>query len=286
MIAALLLALQPPSASATLNVRQDDGSYRLVERFAVPESHVIHDGLIAFEGPGWESDRVGYRLYLDARNAIDIFGKKRPEPVLGRIGIGRDDYHAMADWGMDIFKAGATVGVGGLGTLRNGRAVQLGPSRITASVEESGPDRAAVRVVNDGWQGEAGPARLDTRYEIAAGSRVTRVTASATAPVIAGLTLHPGMTIIASGGAGEWRYVATYGRQSLAGDDLGIALFYPAAETGELVNDGGTLFVRFSDPARVRYAFAAAWSQEPGGPADETSFRLWLDETAGKLGQE
>src|SRR5699024_9483422 len=29
-----------------------------------------------FEGPGWENDKIGFRLYFDERNGIDIWGKQ------------------------------------------------------------------------------------------------------------------------------------------------------------------------------------------------------------------
>src|SRR5690606_33331726 len=52
------------------------GNFAQVTEFTVPEQHPDHSGYIRYEGPGWENAQVGYRLYLDWRNAIDIFGKK------------------------------------------------------------------------------------------------------------------------------------------------------------------------------------------------------------------
>lgn len=274
-----------PRVAAVLNVRTDQG-YRLLERYDVPASHALHDGLIAFEGPGWESDRVAYRLYLDERNAIDIFGKRQPEPVLARIGIGVDDYHAMADWGMDIFKVGESLGAGGIGTLRAGRAEQIGASRISAAVVANGPQMAAIRVENRGWRGASGPVDLTTTYRIEAGSRLTHVAASASdsdTPIVAGLTHHAGVEVLRSADKGAWRYVATYGQQSLAGDALGIALFYRATDVSTTGDDGRTLYVRFADPRAIRYAFGAAWAQEPGAPTDLAMFRDWLGQTAAAL---
>ncbi|MDF7774937.1 DUF4861 family protein [Sphingomonas sp. AOB5] len=286
----LLLAAQDapePVAQATLNVRQADGSYKLVERIDVPADHKIHDGLIAFEGPGWESDRVAYRLYLDERNVPDIYGKKLPAPILPRIGMGKDDYHTMADWGMDLFQVNKTLGMGGIGVMREGKVTQLGPSTIRAQVFNK-TDRASVAVINDGFSGNGGrPARLMTNYSIRPGSRVTEVMAMVlkdAPPMVAGLTVHPGVEKLASNGPG-WRYIATWGKQSLAGDELGIALFYPAANVAETGENSGTYFVRFCNALLIRYAFAAAWVQEPGAPKDIASFRTWLEATAAELGE-
>jgi hypothetical protein len=285
-----------PRVAAVLNVQTGShlagehfvgGTYKQLDHLDVPPEHLIHDNLIAFEGPGWESDRVAYRLYLDERNVTDIFGKKRPAPILGTIGMGGDDYHADADWGMDVFQVDQSLGVGGLGTIRNGMAEQIGPATITATVEENGPVVAAVRVEDKGWQGASGPVDLTARYSIAAGSRVTRVEASLSdpaTPLVAGLTHHEGVAVVAAPPTAErWGYVATYGKQSLAGDRLGIVLFYPGGEGVTTHDDGRSLYIRFADPRHVRYAFAAAWEQEPAAPKAQGAFRRWIAQQAAEL---
>jgi len=278
----------PPAPLATLNVRQADGSYRLAERLDVPADHKIHDRLIAMEGPGWESDKVAYRLYLDERNVPDIYGKKLPGNVLPTIGMGKDDYHAMAPWGQDIFQVDQSLGMGGIGVLRNGTATQLGKAKISARIFNT--DRAAtVLVTNTGFPGDGGGADLSTTYRIFPGSRLTNVEARVSGKVpamIAGLTLHDGVTKIESPKRGKWRYFATWGQQSLAKDDLGIALFYPADEAASTGTDGESLYVQFCDPRNLRYAFGAAWVQEPGAPKTEREFRKWLDDTAADLAKQ
>ena len=80
-----------------------------VTQLRVPAIHTDHDALFKYEGPGWESEKVGYRFYLDWRNATDIFGKKNNKLILDQVGthdtVAKDDsYHSMQDWGMDILK--------------------------------------------------------------------------------------------------------------------------------------------------------------------------------------
>jgi hypothetical protein len=286
----------PPRVAAVLNVQTGShpageqfvgGTYKQLDHLDVPPEHLVHDNLIAFEGPGWESDRVAYRLYLDERNVTDVFGKKQPAPILGKIGMGGDDYHADSSWGMDIFQVDQSLGVGGLGTIRNGMAEQIGPAAISATVEENGPVVAAVRVEDKGWRGLSGPVNLSARYSIAAGSRVTHVEASLSdpdTPLVAGLTHHEGVAVIAAApAAGRWGYLASYGRQSLAGDRLGIVLFYPGDEGVTTHDDGRSLYIRFADPRHARYAFAAAWQQEPKAPKTEAAFRRWVAEKAAEL---
>lgn len=292
----LLMAAQDapaPYALATLNVQQGGtrdaegvyrgGSFHLVDSFTPPAEHGPRDALIAFEGPGWESDKVAYRLYLDERNVPDIYGKKLPAPVLPRIGQGKDDYHAMADWGQDILQVNQSLGAGGIGVWRGG-VTQLGKSQISAMVVNA-PGRAAVRVTSLGFAGKNGPADLSAVYALPAGSRITEVTADVRGSVpemIAGIIRHPEVEIV-RGSTGRWAYIGTWGVQSLAKDELGMVLFYRLDSVGAVDVGATDISIGFCDPRHFRYAFAAAWIQEPGAPKTLAAFDAWAKSATGEF---
>ncbi|MGA7673720.1 MAG: BNR-4 repeat-containing protein [Rhizomicrobium sp.] len=271
---------------ATIPVKVGDG-YRQMPRYVVPKTHVIHDPILPIEGAGLESGRVAYRVYLDKRDAVDVYGKKLPAPVLYIIGQGNGSYHEEAAWGMDVWPVGDSLGAGGPGVMRDGMATQVGdPRRIVATVEASGPEVAALRVEDDGWSVDRYRANLVAHYSIASGSRLTMVSASATrgAPLVAGFGKYPNTDFIRSNTASGWGYVATWGQQSENGKDIiGMALFYPLAEISVATDDGRSYYVRFKNPAKARYAFAVAWVKEGGGITDEAGFRAYLDQTAAEL---
>ncbi len=297
----LLLAAAPqqdspkPYALATLTVRQggtrgadgvlSGGTFMPVDHFDVPADHISKDTLIAFEGPGWESDKIAYRLYLDERNVPDIYGKKLPGPVLGRIGQGKDDYHDMADWGMDILQVGPSLGAGGVGVLRDGKVTQLGPSaKIAASIANL-PGVASVRVEDHGFAGAGGPADLVATYSIAAGSRLTHVearVAGAVPSMVAGIVHHPGTEVVSEERV-NWRYAGSWGKQSLAGDSLGMALFYRIDQADMATVDSNNIAATFCHPAYFDYWFGATWAGEPGAPKTLPQFRAWLDATVREL---
>lgn len=102
------------------------GKYGNKLRVEIPKNHTDHSNFIRYEGPGWENSHIGYRLYLDWRNAIDIFGKKTDTLVLPF--VGQDDlgsYHNISQWGMDILKAGNSLGIGGFGRYVNNRVTHF-----------------------------------------------------------------------------------------------------------------------------------------------------------------
>ena len=282
-------------AQAVLNIqhggklqdgRLQGGKFALTEHYTVPKEHFIHDGLMAFEGLGWESDLVAYRLYLDERMAVDIFGKKTPGPVLQKIGQGIDNYHDMADWGMDIFKVGETVGIGGIGRLRDGKAVQLGQSTISVKLLENTGSKAVSEVINRGL--DQGNTHLTTQYAIAAGSALTQVTANATGSkesFVTGLIKHHGVTVLTADADNTgWAYIASWGKQSLANDELGIAVFYqPDLVSGQPNDDGASVFVTFKDASSIRYAFGIAWSQDRQGIKNLADFTTWLNHRRAEL---
>lgn len=285
-----LTAPSPPYPQMVLNVRTVGQHYALKNRYTVPPEHLVGDGLIALEGLGWESDSAAYRLYLDERMAIDIFGKKVSGNVLHGVGVGRGDYHTMAPWGMDIFKVGASVGIGGLGRLRAGKVVSLGKSTISVTLDNTDAREASAEVLNTGLDG--GKTDLARRLSIRSGSALTRVTAKTGAsdgvPFVTGLTLHPRTTAVAaSADANGWAYFATWGRQSLAKDNLGIAVFYrPDSVLAAPASDGVTQFVAFKDPAAIDYAFGVAWTQDRQGVGSLPQFRAWLDERRAELSRK
>ncbi len=262
------------------------GTYRDYAAYTIPKSHFIHDYLIAFEGIGWESDRVGYRLYLDARNVPDIYGKYGTDMVLQDIGHYGDDYQYPRGWGGDIFKVNQSLGMGGIGLLRDGKASQIGDATITGKVVANGPVTAIAEVDTDAIAGSK--AFIHATYAISAGSPLTEVDIFAgqlSQPLAAGLTVHAGDQIIAAPkSSGAWTYIAVWGDQEYGHDKVGTAVFFRRdGIDGPPVNDGQTLFVAFRSKAQAHYAFAARWVREnkdvPGARpvTDLAGFKAWLE---------
>ncbi|MBW8734512.1 MAG: DUF4861 family protein, partial [Asticcacaulis sp.] len=216
------------------------------------------------------------------RSVTDIYGKKLPRPILQSIGQGVANYHEMADWGQDIFQVDQSLGIGGIGEVRGGKASQVGPNQVIGHVATEGPVSASATVENLGFDG--GKANLVTRYRIHSGSAVTFVDARGsgmTGPVAAGLVHHKDMTVLKSEKpTGDWGYIASWGQQSLAGDNLGIVLFFPEKAVATRFNDDGqTLFATFKDPSKVHYAFAETWVQDGSGVRDLDGFKAYIATT-------
>lgn len=113
------------------------------------------------EGPAWENEMVAFRNYFDARNGIDIYGKRTPEMILDLVGINGQNYHKLDYWGMDILRVGNSLGAGAI-ALKIGDKIH----RIDSANESSfriiteGSLRSVITLNFKGWKVE------DRNYDI------------------------------------------------------------------------------------------------------------------------
>jgi rhamnogalacturonyl hydrolase YesR len=261
------------------------GSFQNVHELTAPPEHTDHSNFIRYEGPGIESDKVAYRVYLDWRNGFDIFGKKVSAPVLQKVGLdGFESYHHMADWGMDILKVGQSLGAGGFG-FWNGTKVEL-VSKVdgwTTTIKENGDLYSSFRIVYRGWQVDDKKVDLTADFSITAGSRAVKVRLRPSQPLsnfAVGLVKHPGTELLQ--GPAEltgtaYTYAGSYGKQSLNEDLLGMAvLFQHGAREAQKEDGASYVSVMKPDGNELEYYFLAAWQGEPGGIQNRDEFNAYL----------
>lgn len=265
------------------------GDFVKVSSLRVPDEHTDHSFYIRYEGPGWESDKVGYRFYLDWRNGIDVFGKKVSEPILQKVGLdGFDSYHEMQDWGMDILKVGSSLGLGSIATLIDGKARRVDETdSLYSEIQFDGSVYSAIKTNYHGWNLPDGKVDVESVISIHAGTRLSKNSLSFSRPignVATGLIIDPKAEPIKSGSNLKYSYLATYGAQSLAGDSLGIAIFFPTGQLIESTKDEFSHVVSFGpDITAFDYYFAAAWEQEKDGITNKEEFIAYLEQVIREL---
>ncbi|HOZ22043.1 MAG TPA: DUF4861 domain-containing protein [bacterium] len=265
------------------------GTFHKVDFLRVPPEHTDHSEYIRYEGPGWESDRVGFRFYLDWRNATDIFGKRSRELVLHRVGLEDfENYHHMSDWGMDILKVGPALGIGTVAWWDGASANRVAVTdSIHCRVAAAGPLLARIRTDYFGWKAGTNTLNLRSDLSITAGSRMTRHVLrldSAIDNLCTGLVKLPDTEVIPPPAEGEWSWLATWGVQSLNQDRLGMAIFFRRADlistTGDDLNH---VVVLRPSQQKLEYYFLAAWELEPGGITSREAFAAELAAVAARL---
>ncbi len=126
-----------PAFSKRTNVRfgvkDESGAITNRTNLSIKADEVPTEPFARFQmdGPAWENDLIGFRQYIDGRNARDLYGKKLPGMALDTVGISptgglEDNYHVMLPWGRDILAVGNSLGLGGIAILKDEQPVRLG----------------------------------------------------------------------------------------------------------------------------------------------------------------
>jgi unsaturated chondroitin disaccharide hydrolase len=125
-----------------------------------------------FEGMGWESEQTAWRIYFDPRNAIDLYGKRRPGLYLEQFGSPEYDYHEESPTGRDIYKIGEALGIGSVGAVVDGQVVKVSDvAERSWRILAAGPVRAVVELTYKGWKVAGREVELTSRIVQWAGER-------------------------------------------------------------------------------------------------------------------
>ncbi|MDP8982968.1 MAG: glycoside hydrolase family 88 protein [Acidobacteriota bacterium] len=233
-----------------------------------------------YEGPGWESEFTAWRIYFDKRNAIDLFGKRRPGLYLEMFGSPEYVYHLESPLGRDIYDIGSAIGAGSVAAMADGKII-----RVSDVGERSwrivcvGPVRSIVEITYKGWKTGAGSVDLVSRFTQWAGEhgfehRIT-VANAAGLTLVTGLPRKEGVAVMNAAGAdASMRVLATWGHQVVMpgakamhtdepDQDLGVALFVPAAAALDAGAEPANHLVGIAlKNGSAHWYVAAIWDQE------------------------
>ncbi|WP_406843834.1 DUF4861 family protein [Flavobacterium soyae] len=258
-------------------------AFKNVDRLKLAPEHTDHSFDIRYEGPGWENNRIGYRLYLDWRNAIDIFGKKTSAMILPVVGQDNfDSYHEMSDWGADILKAGKGIGIGSVDRYLNNEKLHFHEVDSTIAAVVNKDKESGVKVNYYGWKTASDkidftsiltikPDQLYTKHTIQASKEIKGI--------CTGIVKQKNTELLKKESKNKkWAYLATYGTQSLVPDKLGMAIFYQV-NTIENIADTDLDYLLVFKPTTKATVFylLGAWEQEKNGIKSQEEFVKYLD---------
>jgi unsaturated chondroitin disaccharide hydrolase len=248
-----------------------------------------------FEGLGWESERVAFRIYFDPRNAIDIYGKRRPTLQLSMYASPDYGYHDESPEGRDIFRVGDAIGIGAVAGMVNGKLLKVADVHKRGwRILTSGPVRSIVELEFEGWNAGGKIVHLKSRITQWAGERGFENAISADCgndfTFVTGLTARPEIPATNSAKNAHVTWVATWGKQVVApgatatemaeGQNLGLAVL-TNAQGANVATDGQNHLVEFHlSGASASWYAMAAWDQEGSNRkivGDQQSFVLPSD---------
>jgi len=258
-----------------------------------------------YEGIGWESELIAYRIHPDHRNSIGVFGKQEPALSLDKFAasVADNGYNHLEAWGINVLNGGASIGCGGFGLWNRDKLVKpsnmIGRSlpepddrvaRYTRIIAD-GPIRSVVQVIYDNWRVGDQTLKVTATYSIFAGQRWTRSEikiegANNPVKIAAGLIKSDAGKLTRDEENGLFY---TWGTQSHRDkpDDLGMAVIYPIESFDSFHEDdkSGAHLAVLNPGAdnEIAYWFLAAWSSGDMGVKKEKEFDDMVSSVARKL---
>jgi len=249
------------------------------------------------EGPAWENDQIAFRNYYDARNGMDIFGKKSADMVLDSVGVNGRDYHTLADWGMDILKVGNSLGAGAIAIGIGDSLYRVGPCEEGRyRLISEGPVRAILELTYRNVPAGERMYNITHHVSIYAGDRFYRSKVwvsnlQGDEELVTGIVnLHevPAETF----DEGAIKVMASLGNQGFNGEVLGMGVllsarqfkrFWEAPFTGSGIVNTHLVSLVLSNDKPSEYSFLAAWELQDEQVKENEYFMNILKSAAKKL---
>ncbi len=232
-----------------------------------------------YEGLGWESEENAWRIYFDKRNAIDLYGKRRPGLYLDLFAAPEYAYHLEGPLGRDIFKVEPTVGIGSVAAWVDGKAQPVADvAERKWRIVTTGPVRSIGEQEYKGWKVGGRVIDLTSRFTIWAGEhgfehRISVANAEGLA-LAAAMPRKPGIDPVSCTVPAAIRAIATWGHQvvvpgtkagstELPTDNLGVAVLIRADQSSGVISTPANdlLQLNLKGGSATWYA-AAMWDQE------------------------
>jgi unsaturated chondroitin disaccharide hydrolase len=232
---------------------------------------------VHFEGPGWESETTAWRIYFDARNAIDIYGKRRPGLYLDLFGAPEYIYHMESAYGRDVYAIGKALGVASIGAVVDGKVTPVAEvAERKWRVVSTGPVRSILELQYKGWKVGGRTVDLTSRISQWAGEHGFVHSINITnADGLALVTGVPNKRVeILKAGTEQARVLATWGHQvvlagasarseDLPDENLGVAVAIPAALSAPVADDANNRLIGVKPANGAAWWYGAAmWDQE------------------------
>ncbi len=243
------------------------------ERLKSAES-LITQKHFQMEGPAWENDKVAFRNYFDARNGMDIFGKRTSKMVLDSVGLEAHSYHKIANWGMDVLRVGKSLGAGAIALKKNDSIYRVDLFETgTYELIANGPLRSIFKLGFKGWKVGSDIYNVEHEISIRGGtqfykSKVTVTGLKGGETLITGIVNKQSDELIISKQNTKYVSLATHDNQAYDGEKMGMALLVKKAdylntitapETGDGIVQTYMAELKIENNVPVEFYFYNGW---------------------------
>lgn len=167
-----------PGTRAYIKLHDQKGKHPEVRSITYPGDADLLDMYNSIYGHGavFESQLAAFRVYMDNRQSIDIYGKTHPRLEMDSTGFYTTPGQLVQGYGCDILWAGQSVGAGSFRGYQGGKPCYIDTvAWRRQTVVASGPVRAIVEVTDGGWTYYGKTLHMRQRYTLYAGHRDVEV---------------------------------------------------------------------------------------------------------------
>lgn len=248
-------------------------------------------------GAQWESELVGFRVYMDHRQSIDIYGKPTPQLVLDQTNFYSTREDIAEGRGCDILFAGPSVGAGSFRGYLNDQPTYVDEVEARGQrVIASGPVRAIVEVTDKNWNYNGNCLQMRQLYTIYAGHRDVQVDIQLAGADVDRLAFCTGVQKLELENEGLMEFttglVGSWGRNvpDKAAEDLveGVGLGVSVEQrylTTKKEDDYNYLTILHPVGGHIRYHLAICALMERDGFQNAKSWFNWLQTWQTELNQ-
>ena len=258
-------------------------------------------------GAVMENDMIGFRVYCDHRQSIDLYGHRHRKMDIAETGFYTTPLQREQGYGEDVLYTGSTYGCGTLHGWDGKNAIMFENVRnTTQTIVCEGPVRTIIDITNKGWEPTADckPVDIVTRYILYYGHRDVEVQVkfSRTVP---DLQLSTGIVDIVEGSEefsdkaglrGDWG-TACAGNNPKVYDTItvGLGIFVPSTyyKSDSHFSDGkkplpnqAYVQVLGTETDSLHYWFASTCHIESFGFSNKDAWFQWLQEWKKELEDE
>lgn len=252
----------------------------------IPDDATEKSGYAHMEGPVWESNKVGYRLYLDKRSRMDIFGKTVEALVLDTVST---DYHQIQDWGADVLKVGTSLGLGAFSAYQDGKykVIDNWTSRHFKILQNTS-HKSSFELIWRDWEVFNKTLTVTMKVEVYADHHYAKqhmvIEGDSEGLLFAtGIVKHPQAEIEYEEVVGEGFVLISNGNQSDQGHSLGMSLMVANRYKPKFHSEHKTTNLILMQPSNgtLEYAYAADWN--PTGDINYDWFKTYSMDVVGVL---
>ena len=161
----------PSRVYANMGLNDKYGKYPVLSGIEAPGNSYIFKDVFP-HGAEFENELTAYRVYVDNRQNIDLYGKRRHRLELEKTHFYSVKEDLDAGYGNDVLWAGGSMGCGTLREFRHGSPVLIDDVKVRGQrIVAYGPLRTVVEMKDMGWNGN----NIKTRYLLYAGHREMEV---------------------------------------------------------------------------------------------------------------